>query len=110
MTDFDDLWPYELRKGASHDPRDGACTMDAVSWFAYGRLGDRPECASPALTTFVIIGQDWMPHATRQRLKPYIFRMINSRDPDAEAARRRCLVLAAARRFYAAGSRRDQEV
>lgn len=96
---FDQLWPYDLRKGSSRDPRAGACTMDAVSWFAYGHLGDRPECASPALTRYVIVGQDAMPHDVRQRLKPFIFRLIGSRDPDVESARVRILVLAAVRRF-----------
>jgi hypothetical protein len=93
------LWPYELRKGASKSPRDGACAMDAVSWFAYGRLGDHPECACPVLTRYVIVGQDAMPHDTRQLLKPFIFRLIGSRDSDSEAARLRHLVLAAARVF-----------
>ena len=94
-----DCGPTSCGLAASSDPRDGACTMDAVSWFAYGRLGDHPECASPVLTRYVILGQDAMPHDVRQRLKPFIFRLIGSRDPAAENARMRILVLAAARRF-----------
>jgi hypothetical protein len=73
--------------------------MDAVSWFATGRLGDHPECACPVLTSYVISGQDAMPHERRQLLKPFIFRLIGSRDPSAENARTRHLVLAAARLF-----------
>lgn len=97
--DFNQLWPYDLRRGSSSDPSTGACTMDAVSWFAYGHLGDHPECASPVLTGYVIIGQDAMSHRERQRLKPFIFRLIGSRDPAAESVRARILVLAAVRRF-----------
>jgi hypothetical protein len=99
MIDVNDLWPYELRQGNSQSPRDGACTMDAVSWFAYGRLGDRPYCACPVLTAYVIRGQDAMPHATRQLLKPFIFRLIGSRNKAAESKRVRSLVLAAVRVF-----------
>ena len=93
------LWPYDLRSGSSSDPREGACTMDAVSWFAYGHLGDHPECACPVLTSYVTVGQDAMPHNVRQRLKPFIFRLIGSRDPTAESSRARILTLAAACRF-----------
>lgn len=96
---FDEMWPYELRRGSSPDPKEDACMMDAVSWFAYGRLGDHPECASPGLSAFCREGQDAMPHATRQWLKPFIFRLIGSLDPEAEERRVRILVLAAARRF-----------
>ena len=109
--DVNQLWPYELCRGSSNDPREGACTMDAVSWFAYGRLGDRPRCACPLLTEYVICGQDAMPHNVRQLLKPRIFRLIGSRDAAAEHRRLRILVLAAVRRFVplaldAAGSDR----
>ena len=72
-VNIDDLWPYELRRGNSLSPSDGACTMDAVSWFAAGRLGDHPQCACPVLTAYVARGQDAMPHVTRQKLKPFIF-------------------------------------
>jgi len=97
--DINNLWPYELRKGNSASPREGACTMDAVSWLAYGHLGDYPECASPALSQYVIIGNDAMPHYQRQRLKPYIFRLMGSRDDNAELPRARHLAMAAVRVF-----------
>lgn len=100
MTQTSDLWQYDLTAGASDHPRTGACTMDAVSWFAYGRLGDHPQCACPILTEYVIGGQDAMPNNTRQLLKPFILRLIGSRDRTAEAARLQYLTIYAAKVFF----------
>jgi hypothetical protein len=93
--DINALWPYELRKGNSTSPENGACFMDAVSWFSRGELGDHPPCACPTLTAYIITGQDSMPHRTRQQLKRFIFRVIGSRDSKAESARRHYLIRAA---------------
>jgi hypothetical protein len=97
--DVNTLWPYELRKGPSDSPENGACTMDAVSWFATGKLGDHPECACPVLAMYVIAGQDAMPDEIRQSLKPFIFRLIGSRDDEAIGVRTRYLALASVRIF-----------
>ena len=41
--DINNIWQFELRKGNSNNPKDGACLLDAVSWFEYGTLGDHPR-------------------------------------------------------------------
>ena len=47
-----DIWKFDLKRGNGHDPRDGACLLDAVSWFQYGTLGDDPPCVCPVIATF----------------------------------------------------------
>ena len=98
MTDII-TWPYRLRAGHSTDPSQGACAMDAVNWLAHGKHGDAPECASPAITKYVIVGNDAMPDAIRQRLIPYLHRIAGSRSTEHEAARVRIMWLAAVRVF-----------
>lgn len=85
--DFSDMWKWDLRQGNSPDPSNGACVMDAVSWFHYGTLGDHPECACPVITEFAIRVNDALPDDERQKLKPFIFRMIGNRDPASEQER-----------------------
>jgi len=84
---IDDIWKFDLRHGNSDHPRNGACLLDAVSWFAYGKLGDHPECACPVITKYAIIINDTLPDGERQKLKPFIFRLMGSRDPASEQAR-----------------------
>lgn len=85
--DINEIWKYDLREGNSDHPRNGACVMDAVSWFAYGHLGDHPECACPVITEFAIRVNDMLPDDERQKLKPFIFRLLGSRDPASEQER-----------------------
>lgn len=92
-------WPYFLRRGHSDNPAEGACAMDAVNWLAHGQHGDRPECACPLISSYVISGNDTMPDAVRQRLLPYLHRIAGSRSVEHEAARLRVIVLGVVRIF-----------
>ncbi len=100
MTNFDisKIWHYSLRQGPSHDPASGACLFDAGMWLVYGRIGDNPPCSCPVIRAYGIRLNDRMPDAVRQRLKPFILRIVGNRDPEAEEARTRFIVLETARR------------
>jgi hypothetical protein len=92
-------WPYVLIKGHTDDASTGACAMAAVSWLMHGKHSDRPECACPVLTSFIIPANDAMPADVRQRFLPYLHRIAGSRSEEHEAARTRILWLAAVRIF-----------
>ena len=94
-----DLWRYDLRAGNSDHPRHGACLYDAANWLLYGRIGDDPPCACPVIRKYAIGLNDAMPDPVRQRLKPFILRVIGNRDQAAEPARLRLIVLETARRI-----------
>lgn len=70
--DVNSLWPFQLRRGASKNPRDGACLLDAVSWFEYGCLGDHPPCVSPVLAMIGQAANDWSEADDRQALRRFI--------------------------------------
>lgn len=87
MTLPDQIWQFDLRKGSSFNPRDGACLLDAVSWLVYGTLGDHPACVCPVLAAFGRGVNDAMSNAGRQRLKNFILRLVDTVDPASEQAR-----------------------
>lgn len=49
-----DIWKYDLRKGATDHPRNGACLFDASMWLVYGRIGDDPPCSCPVIRSYAI--------------------------------------------------------
>ena len=97
--DLSDIWRFELRKGNSSDPRDGACLLDAVSYIEYGELGDHPPCVCPVLAAFGRGVNDAMSHEGRQRLKIFIPRLVGTVDPEAVQPRAEYLAWQAVRVF-----------
>ena len=93
-----DLWKYDLRRGKTDHPRNGACLFDAGMWLVYGRIGDDPPCSCPVTRRYGIGLNDRMPHNQRQRLRQFILRIVGNRDPAAEPARARLILLETARR------------
>ncbi|HXI98797.1 MAG TPA: hypothetical protein VNG73_07620 [Gemmatimonadaceae bacterium] len=67
-----------LRSGAHTSFRKGACAMELVSWLAGEKWSDRPKCASPILTTFLQSWNDALDDAGRQKLQPYLARVIGT--------------------------------
>jgi hypothetical protein len=96
---MNEIWQFDLRRGASKHPRDGACLLDAVSWFEYGKLGDHPPCVCPVLAAYGRGINDAMSDTDRQRLKPYIIRLAGTVDPAAEVRRAEFLAWQAIRVF-----------
>jgi tetratricopeptide (TPR) repeat protein len=94
-----EIWQFDLTRGNSDDPRNGACLLDAVSWFQYGKLGDHPACVCPVLAAYGRKLNDILPHNRRQELKPFIIRLIDTVDPTSAVPRATYLALAAIRAF-----------
>jgi hypothetical protein len=55
------------------------CVMEAVAYVAGEKHTDHPECVSPVIGAFCRTWNDDLDDATRQRLKPYIPRLVGTR-------------------------------
>ena len=66
-----------LDKG-SHEPNKGMCVMEAVAYVAGEEWSDRPRCASPVIGAFMRSWNDSLDTEGRQRLKPYIPRLVGT--------------------------------
>ncbi|HEV2225043.1 MAG TPA: hypothetical protein VGR84_18775 [Candidatus Acidoferrales bacterium] len=75
---MDNIWQFDLRRGNSQDPRQGACLLDAVSWFEYGTLGDHPTCVCETLAAPGRVINDFLPDDRRQELKILIPRLVGT--------------------------------
>jgi hypothetical protein len=98
-TDISNLWRYDLRKGSTDHPRNGACLFDAGMWLVYGKIGDNPPCSCPIIRAYAVALNDYMPTKKRQLLKPFILRVVGNRDPAAEAARLHFIILETLRKI-----------
>jgi hypothetical protein len=87
MIDMSNIWRFDLTKGNSSDPHMGACLLDAVSWFEYGRLGDHPLCVSETLAEPGRAINDLLPDDRRQELKALIPLMIGTAGDGFDQAR-----------------------
>lgn len=96
---MNNIWNFDLKRGNGHNPSEGACLMDAVSWFEYGTLGDRPDCTCPVQAAYCRIVNDKMTDAGRQKLKVFIPRLIGTRDKASERARGEYLIWQAIKVF-----------
>jgi hypothetical protein len=69
---------YWLARGAHSDPRDGRCSMEWVAYIAGEEHSDHPVCVDPVLGAFGRSWNDALDDVTRQRLRPYLARMIGT--------------------------------
>lgn len=74
------IWRFDLIRGNSKSPRDGACLLDAVSWFNYGHLDDYPPCVCPVLAAYGRRLNDFLPNDQRQKLKVFLPRLVGTVD------------------------------
>jgi hypothetical protein len=84
---------YELSQGSHPTSDDGRCAMEWVSYIAGERHGDRPSCVSSVLRAFTMALNDTLEDAPRQRLRPYLARMVGT-DQDGMDDLRRELIAA----------------
>ena len=82
-----DLEVLELKSGSHGDREQGVCLMEAVAWFNNEKHSDHPQCACPVLTSFGIGLNDRFDAEYRQKLKPFIPRLVGSRNPALERRR-----------------------
>ena len=82
--DFDNV---VLEKGSHADVSKGVCAMELVSWLAGEPHSDHPVCVSPVISAFVIRLNDAWDDVTRQKLKPYLKRMIGTANAASDPLR-----------------------
>ena len=88
-----DLDKFELKKGSHKKLEDGACIMELVSYMANEPWSDHPKCACPVLTSMAIRINDRTDTETRQKLKPLIPLLLNTKaDSKTEIARANFIV------------------
>ena len=78
-----------LGKGAHDSFADGAGVMEAVAYIAGEPFSDHPGCASPVLGALLRAWNDRLDDATRQRLKPYVSRLVGTAGSEHDEGRRR---------------------
>src|ERR1041385_8445030 len=65
------------------------CVMEAVSYVAGEPFTDHPACASPTIAAFMRSWNDRLNNDDRQKLKPWIARLVGSRGtPEIEERRK----------------------
>ena len=69
-----------LKNGSHRDREAGVCAMEAVAWLAGEPHSDAPVCASPVLSRFLMSWNDALDDEGRQKLKPFLSRVIGTRD------------------------------
>ena len=98
----------ELVGGSIGDPGEGRmCLMSLVAFLAGEHHSDSPACASPLIQAFAVLVNDHMPHAARQRLKPFAPRIIGT-DDGLDGVRAAVLVQAMAESVLPGASGQDR--
>lgn len=93
MTPAVNLEQFKLSAGKHAKFEDGACIMEMVSYMADEPWSDYPACACETLTNGAIRLNDRFDDETRQKLKPLIPLLMNTRaDWDTRVLRSRFMV------------------
>ncbi len=82
-----DLETLKLSGGYHRRGVDGLSIMEAVAWFNNEPHSNYPQCACPALTRFGIGLNYWFDDEHRQKLVPFIPKLVGTRNPVLEQAR-----------------------
>jgi hypothetical protein len=77
-----------LAKGAHSSWEEGACVMEAVAYVAGEPFSAHPKCASPVIAAFLRSWNDGLDDQTRQRLKPYIPRLVGTKGTKRQEEKR----------------------
>ncbi len=83
-----DLDSFQLSIGAHSSLEAGACVMELTAYMAGEQWSDHPACVSPVIGAFLRRWNDDLGYADRQRLKPYIARVIGTNTGTADDERR----------------------
>lgn len=82
-----------LAKGSHGSRHEAVCLMEAVAYFNNEPWSDHPACACPVLTAFGIGLNDAWGDEDRQRLKPFIPKLIGTRSTPAVEHKRSVMAL-----------------
>jgi hypothetical protein len=66
---------------------DGLCVMEAVAWVAGETHTDMPKCVSPVISRYCQGLNDEGNEEVRERLKPYIYKVIGTASPELDLKR-----------------------
>jgi hypothetical protein len=77
-----------LASGGHESWEKGACVMEAVAYVAGEPFSAYPECASPVIGAFLRSWNDRLDDETRQRLKPYIPRLVGTKGTKRQEEKR----------------------
>lgn len=78
-----------LGKGAHDSFAGGAGVMECVAYIAGEPISDHPQCASPVLGALLRAWNDGLDNEARQRLKPYVVRLVGTAGNEHDESRRR---------------------
>jgi hypothetical protein len=73
-----DVCALPLSAGKHDKPEDGMCVMEMASYLAREPWSDAPACVSPVIAAFCRSWNDALDEETRQRLKPYAFKVVGT--------------------------------
>lgn len=77
-----DLKKVRLEEGCHARRETGVCAMEAVAWLAGEKHSDTPKCTSKVLSAFVQNLNDYSNDKDRQKLKPYLTKLLNTAGPE----------------------------
>lgn len=81
-----------LSVGSHASIENGACILEAVAFVAGEKFSDSPSCASPLLGEFLRAWNDSMADAARQKLKPFVVRLVDTKGTKADEAKRGLMI------------------
>ena len=76
-----------LDEGSHRSFDEGHCAMEVVAFLAGEGITDAPQCSSQVLRTFTIGLNDQWSDEQRQKLRPYLPRMVGTANDGQEEAR-----------------------
>jgi hypothetical protein len=74
-----DIETVKLAKGWHGTPEFGMCVMEMAAYLAKEPHSDRPACVSPVIGAFLRQWNDDLDDETRQKLKPYAAKVLNTK-------------------------------
>jgi hypothetical protein len=90
-----------LGEGAHESFEHGVCALELSSYLAGEKFSDHPKCVSPVIATYIRELNDSWNDETRQLLKPYIVKILNTAGADSIELRRSQLAIDWIVRTYA---------
>ena len=78
MFNVQALAEFKLARGAHKEPEDGLCFMEAVAWLEGEPHSDQPTCVCPVIGAYIRSLNDFLPDDLRQKLIPYLPRVVGT--------------------------------
>jgi hypothetical protein len=88
MAQIAKLEQIELKAGSHDSPDDGMCVMEAAAHFAGKPFSAYSEDVSRVIGAFLRSWNDSLDDSSRQRLKAYVFKVMNTNTGPADDERR----------------------